>query len=292
MPIKFTDAKKWDDVWFSQLTMEQKVMFIYLCDTCNIAGFLEINEKLTALQTGIEDVGGTIKSLSKSVLYKDGYIWIKKHLKHQRNLPINPKNGAHKAIINCIAEHIDKFPEMYEILPITDSETIKCELMGAGGGGASPPPSSRGISISNSISNNTVTTVTPQEESKIARLYKYFVGEENLTGQGITGGTRKILAEAIGVMAVEEWKIYCEARLEDEYKAAPNKFFLEDGWRRYQDKAKTKNKETKQAESRRKEAKERASLPKEEAPAEFKEFVRDFGKRVTKETKREPTTTS
>ena len=292
MAVKFTDAKKWDDVWFSELTMEQKVMFIYLCDMCNMAGFLEVNERLATLQTGIEDVRGAIQSLSKSIIYRDGYVWIKKYIKHQRNLPINPKNGAHKAIISCIADQIDRFQEIYETLPIVDSETIKSVLLGGGGGGASHPPTSRGISISNSISNNTVTTVTTQEESKIARLYKYFVGEENLTGQGITGGTRKILAEAIHVMDIEEWKIYCDARLKDEYKAAPNKFFLEDGWRRYQDKAKEKNKEVKQAESRRKETKERASLPKQEAPAEFKEFVKDFGKRVTKETKREPTTTS
>ena len=51
-----------------------------------------------------------------------------------------------------------------------------------------------------------------------------------------------------------------------------------------------KNKEVKQAESRRKETKERASLPRQEAPADFKEFVKDFGKRVAKETKEEPTT--
>ena len=93
-------------------------------------------------------------------------------------------------------------------------------------------------------------------------------------------------------MDLEEWKIYCDARLIDEYKAAPRKFFLEDGWRRYQDKAKDKKKELKHAESRSREAKERASLPKQEAPAEFKEFVKDFGNRVTREIKREPTTTS
>ena len=83
-------------------------------------------------------------------------------------------------------------------------------------------------------------------------------------------------------MDIEEWKLYCDARLEDEYKAAPNKFFLEDGWRRYQDQAKAKNKETKQVESRRKEAEERKSLPQEEAPDEFKEFVKTFGKRSRK----------
>jgi len=161
-------------------------------------------------------------------------------------------------------------------------------LKGGGGGGASPPPI--GIGISNSISN-TVTTDTPQDESLIARLYKYFVGEENLMGEGVTTGTRKILAEAIHIMDIEEWKLYCDARLEDEYKAAPNKFFLEDGWRRYQDNAKAKNKENKQAESRRKEVEERKSLPKEEAPKEFKEFVKNFGKQSRK-TETTPSTAS
>ena len=101
-------------------------------------------------------------------------------------------------------------------------------------------------------------------------------------GESVTTRIRKILIEALGIMDVEEWKIYCEARLNDEYKAAPNKFFLEDGWRRFQDKAKDKKKETKQADTRRKEVEERKSLPQEEAPDEFKEFVKTLGKRSRK----------
>ena len=41
-------------------------------------------------------------------------------------------------------------------------------------------------------------------------------------------------------------------------------------------------KENKQAESRRKEAEDRRSLPQEEAPEEFKEFVKTLGKRSRK----------
>ena len=100
MAVKFTDAKKWDDVWFSQLTMEQKVMFIFLCDMCDIAGFYEVNERLVSFRTGIKDVKATVKALSKSVIYKENHIWIKKYIKHQRNLPLNVKNGAHKSILN------------------------------------------------------------------------------------------------------------------------------------------------------------------------------------------------
>ena len=64
MAIRFTNSNKWDDVWFSELDLKQKVMFIYLCDMCDIAGFLEINERLIRFHTGIEDVRGAITSLS------------------------------------------------------------------------------------------------------------------------------------------------------------------------------------------------------------------------------------
>ena len=110
-------------------------------------------------------------------------------------------------------------------------------------------------------------------------------------GESVTSKIRNILAEALDIMDVEEWRVYCDARLNDEYRAAPNKFFLEDGWRRFQDKAKVKHKETKQADTRRKEAEERKSLPQEEAPTEFKEFVKTLGKRSRK-TKRIHSATS
>ena len=282
--VKFTNSNKWDDVWFSQLTMEQKVMFIYLCDICDIAGFYEVNERLVSLRTGIEDVRGAVESLSKAIIIKGNWIWIKKHLKHQRNLPINIRNGAHKSILNSIRDQIDRFPELLDYLPIPDGELVRKYLKEGGrGGGASPREGRPPLSNSNSISKVKEEAIKEKEEIKneslIAILYKYFVGEENLMGQGITTGTREILAEAIGVMDVEEWKIYCDARLSDEFKASPEKFFLKDGWRRYQDVAKSKKDENKRAESRRREMRERESIPNEEAPKEFKEFVKNFGKR-------------
>jgi len=285
--VKFTNTKKWDDVWFSELTMEDKVMFVYLCDMCDIAGFLEINERLIRFHTGIEDVRGAVTSLSKSVIYRDGYVWIMKYIKHQKNLPLNPNNNAHKGIISSMSDRIQSFPEIFDVLPEQDSLTLKESLIIRGCVAPSEgltSPTGKGI-------GNVINTDTPQSESHIARLYKYFVGEENLMGESVTSKTRKILAEALNIMGVEEWKTYCDARLNDEYKAAPNKFFLEDGWRRFQDKAKAKHKETKQADTRRKEVEDRKSLPQEEAPTEFKEFVKTLGKRSRK-TKRIHSATS
>jgi len=244
---------------------------------CDIAGFYEVNERLVSLRTGIQDVRGTLQSLSKSVIFNGDHVWIKTYMKHQRNLPINIRNGAHKTMLRAIRMNIDKFPEIYDHLPVTDGDIVRQYI--EGGGGGSPR---EGRPPSGSSNSNVINTDTPQSESHIARLYKYFVGEENLMGESVTSRIRKILAEALDIMDVEEWKIYCEARLKDEYKAAPNKFFLEDGWRRFQDKAKVKQKETKQADTRRKEAEERKSLPQEGAPDEFKEFVKNFGKRSRK----------
>ena len=283
MPVKFTNAKKWDDVWFSQLSMKEKVMFLYLCDMCDIAGFLEINKTLVSLQTGIQNVDETINSLSKSIVYNDGYIWIKTYIKHQKNLPINLKNGAHKSIVRSIEEQIKRFPEVFKTLPVSDIIIIKAAL--GREGEAPPPPPSTGISISNSISkDNTITMDTVQGASKVARLYKYFVGEANLMGQGIPSRVSTILAEALQYKDVEDWKVFCEARLQDEYKASPSKFFLEDGWRRYEDKIKQIVMEKKKNDVKRKERKERAELPEQEAPEEFKEFVKNFGKRIARDT--------
>ena len=256
-------------------------MFVYLCDMCDIAGFLEINERLIRFHTGIEDVRGAVTSLSKSVIYRDGYIWIMKYIKHQKNLPLNPSNNAHKGIISSMSDRIKSFPEIFDALPEQDSLTLKEGLTIRG---CVAPSEGLTSPIGKGKDNsNVINTDTPQSESFIARLYKYFVGEENLMGESVTSRIRKILIEALGIMDVEEWKVYCEARLKDEnYKAAPNKFFLEDGWRRYQDDAKAKKKEHKQADTRRKEAKERKSLPEEEAPNEFKEFVKTLGKRSGK----------
>ncbi len=137
MSIKFTNNKKWDDVWFSDLNMEEKLMFIYLCDMCDIAGFYEVNKKLVSLRTGIENVEATIQSLSKSILINGDHIWIKNYIAHQKNTPINIKNGAHKSILKSINIHINKFPEIYNNVTFVDNVTIKKYIEGKN----MPPPS-------------------------------------------------------------------------------------------------------------------------------------------------------
>ena len=194
------------------------------------------------------------------------------------NTPINTLNNAHKGIIKSIIDRKSFIDDIKENLSSKDFDTI-VKYLGENRGyeGASEPlvsPTSKGNS--NSINKEV------EEETKIARLYKYFVGEENLMGGGITPATKKILIGAVKVMDPEEWRVYCDIRLNDTFKSSPYKFFLEEGWRRYQDQVKEKENEIKRTESVKKKVKEIKENPIEEVPDEFKEFVKNFGKRKTK----------
>jgi hypothetical protein len=46
MAQRFTDSEKWNDPWFSELSNDHKVVWIYLLDYCNNAGIFKLNLKL------------------------------------------------------------------------------------------------------------------------------------------------------------------------------------------------------------------------------------------------------
>jgi hypothetical protein len=45
MAKRFTDSEKWEDPFFTNLTNDEKVIWIYLLDHCDNAGVLKINIK-------------------------------------------------------------------------------------------------------------------------------------------------------------------------------------------------------------------------------------------------------
>jgi len=120
MSYRFTDTDKWQDGWFVKLKSTEKLLFIYLCDNCDIAGFIEINIKKWVVDTGYnkQQVEGALKGLSRGLIYsKTGdCLFIINFLKHQKNLPINEKNQAHKGII----KRFNKYSHKFEINNIDD----------------------------------------------------------------------------------------------------------------------------------------------------------------------------
>lgn len=43
---RYTDTEKWKDVWFSELTNNEKIVWLYILDDCDHAGIWKVNLKL------------------------------------------------------------------------------------------------------------------------------------------------------------------------------------------------------------------------------------------------------
>lgn len=110
---RFTAPEKWNDAWFSNLKPIEKLVFLYLVDKCDNAGFFEINQRIDSFLIGISETDflANLKSLKKTYVEStDGRkIWIKNYLRYQKNLPLNPDNNAHKQIITFIKSNIENF---------------------------------------------------------------------------------------------------------------------------------------------------------------------------------------
>ena len=110
---RFSETNKWNDPWFRKLKAGEKLVFLYLIDNCDNAGFYEVDCEMMSFQIGIESskIEGAIKGLSRGLLGANGWVWIKNFLRHQKNIPLNTDNNAHKQIINLLAEKSSLFKD-------------------------------------------------------------------------------------------------------------------------------------------------------------------------------------
>lgn len=116
MAKRFSETDKWKDAWFRKLKPLEKLVFLYLIDNCNNAGFMEIDAEFAAYQIGIteDEFLGAIQGLDRGCLGADGWVWIKNFLRHQKNDVLNPENNAHKQIISLFNEQINRFCDCQE----------------------------------------------------------------------------------------------------------------------------------------------------------------------------------
>jgi len=110
---RFTETEKWKDSWFRKLQPPSKLLWLYILDTCDNAGFWEYDLEMCAFVTKMteEQVEGALKGLDRGLTgSKCGEcFYVNNFLRHQKNTPLNPKNKAHLQIIRIIEANIRKF---------------------------------------------------------------------------------------------------------------------------------------------------------------------------------------
>ena len=100
MPARFTITEKWQDKWFRGLSVEAKLLFLFLCDNCDVAGFWEVDYEIAAFLTGIpqDEIQRVFKGLEKAYITNEKHLWMKNFLFYQGNLPYNPESPIGKGI--------------------------------------------------------------------------------------------------------------------------------------------------------------------------------------------------
>ena len=54
MKKRFTDCDKWRDPWFRRLSVQAKLVWLWLLDNCDNAGVIDVDIELAAFQIGEE----------------------------------------------------------------------------------------------------------------------------------------------------------------------------------------------------------------------------------------------
>ena len=103
---RFSETDKLKDEWFSSLKPLEKLVWLFIIDNCDNAGFFELNKRINSFLIGIseEEYLGAIKGLIRGLLgaKNNELYFVRKFLFHQKNFPLNIENNAHKQIIQII----------------------------------------------------------------------------------------------------------------------------------------------------------------------------------------------
>jgi len=100
MSSVFSAAEKWDEPWYGELSIGAKVLYDYLYDTADIAGFKPQNFPIWSAYTGLteSEIEKALEELKEVVIIENDLAWLKDHLKFNHNTNIKAKNNAREKI--------------------------------------------------------------------------------------------------------------------------------------------------------------------------------------------------
>jgi len=109
MSKRFIDTEIFNDSWFMDLSVNAKLLYIYMITNCDHAGIIDINWKLAELQTGIKQLVKSYESLLKElgnrlIHLRNGYYFITRFILFQYPKFPNSKVMQQRGAINRLLE--------------------------------------------------------------------------------------------------------------------------------------------------------------------------------------------
>lgn len=103
MAKRFTDNEKWKKQWFRKLPNDMKVFWIYICDSCNIAGVWEVDFDLASFMTGNQiEESVALRYMDKQIRVLSLNKWLIVDFVSFQYGSLIPNNNMHKAVIRLL----------------------------------------------------------------------------------------------------------------------------------------------------------------------------------------------
>ena len=149
MAKRFIDTGLFSDSWFSDLSSNNKLFFIYLITRCDNAGIIDLNIKLAEFETGIKGLAkgwATVQQQfgKRLARLRDNYYLIPQFVPYQYPNGLKPNVNAQKSVIkrlavfgldfNSLATVQQQFPNssptVLDIVPVLELDTDKDSVLG------------------------------------------------------------------------------------------------------------------------------------------------------------------
>lgn len=111
MAKRMTDTNKWRDPWFAQLDAETKLAYLYLLDTCDHAGVIEISFKHLQFETGYSGTEEKLlNALAGKITFINGKCFILKFVDFQYKNFAEAKSACIESARQLLTKHGIKYP--------------------------------------------------------------------------------------------------------------------------------------------------------------------------------------
>lgn len=110
---RIIDNNRWNENWWIQLSSDEKLLYQYISDTCDDAGFFEIHLDQMCKMLKFEEkrMRSALNGIRKFFVLSDDktLLFLQPFLHQQNKLPLRAHNSSHIDIISIIDERLFKF---------------------------------------------------------------------------------------------------------------------------------------------------------------------------------------
>ena len=110
MAKRFTETMKWNEDWYLELSLPEKLFWIYICDNCDHAGIFKPNKRMFELLIGNEiNVQSFLDNVNvnkaRICVLGNGRWFLTGFIEFQYGNKLNPNNRVHKSILKILNDN-------------------------------------------------------------------------------------------------------------------------------------------------------------------------------------------